>query len=558
MRDRLRAPCAVKYSSLSWTRCLSLIFLAGGAHAQSQQATIPVKQADAVCTSCHAKIFNEYLSTPMANASGLATDHLIPGVFIHSASGVKYRVFEEGGAAWLSYDGPDNLPEHDRRRLDYFLGSGHLGITYLYSVDGYLLESPVAYYSSTKGYDMGPGLGDLREMPTALPTEADCLRCHMSGVKHSDLGTINHYSGVPFLYGGITCEACHGDTRTHVLTRGKASVVNPAKLDPERRDSVCISCHLEGDISVEKDGRSAVDFIPGDAISDYLSYFVYARAAATARGVSEVEQFSASMCKRAKGDKMSCTSCHNPHYTPPSAERVTFYRGKCLACHSDPGLVTTHHPENPDCTSCHMPRSNAKNIPHVAWTDHRILRQPEADVPDDNPDRRDTLVPIFSPSVSPRDLALAYYIAAMNGKIFDHEKAFTMLTAAYQNNPNNPKVLGALGMLAETRGDSQLAASLFRDVLKLAPEDLKAASNLAVLQAKGGNLQDALTLLQPVFNRNQDSIAIARNLAAIECILGDRADARNTIETALKYSPGSEDLKIGLRQTSSCAVTHAQ
>jgi Flp pilus assembly protein TadD len=146
----------------------------------------------------------------------------------------------------------------------------------------------------------------------------------------------------------------------------------------------------------------------------------------------------------------------------------------------------------------------------------------------------------------------------MNGNIFDREKAFTMLTAAYQNNPNDPKVLGALGMLAETRGDSQLAASLFRDLLKLAPEDLKASSNLAVLQAKGGNLQDALTLLQPVFNRNQDSIAIARNLAAIECILGDRADARSTIETALKYSPGSEDLKIGLRETSSCAVRHAQ
>ena len=52
--------------------------------------------------------------------------------------------------------------------------------------------------------------------------------------------------------------------------------------------------------------------------------------------------------------------------SPPEAERVAFYRGKCLACHSAPAFAETHFPATPDCTSCHMPRSGAIDTPHVA------------------------------------------------------------------------------------------------------------------------------------------------------------------------------------------------
>jgi hypothetical protein len=401
---------------------------------------------------------------------------------------------------------------------------------------------------------MKPGFGGLREMPPAIPMEATCLRCHMSGVQHSDPGSLNHYTEEPFHSGGITCESCHGDTKEHVLTGGKAAVINPAKLDPERRDSICMSCHLEGDVSVEKDGRSPVDFKPGEPISRYLSYFVYASADATARGVSEVEQFNTSMCKRASGSKMSCTNCHDPHYTPPASERVAFYRGKCLSCHNQAAFVIEHHPENPDCTSCHMPRSKAENIPHVAWTDHRILRRPTMNLADASPVRSDDLVPIFSPTSTPRDLALAYYAAAMEGHSSDRERAYTMLTAAHQAHPDDVQVLRSLGILAGTGGDSQLAGTLFRDVLKLSPTDQTAASNLAVVEVKAGDLQGALALLQPVFNRNQDSLGLAMNLAAVECMLGNGIAARSTLETALKYNPGSRELTNRLQQTSSCVA----
>ena len=545
---------------LGMNQPLWLIFLAAGLatgiFAQPAQAAVPVRQADAVCAKCHADIFHKYLTTPMANASGAATERLIPGDFSNPASGTKYRIYEQDGAAWLSYDDPQSPPVKGRMKLDYFFGSGHLGVTYLYSVDKYLLESPVAYYSVTKGYDMKPGYGGLHEMPSAIPMQAGCLRCHMSGVRHSDPGSSNHFSQDPFLYGGITCERCHGDTTMHVETGGKAAVVNPSTLDPDRRDSVCISCHLESDVSVEKGGLSTVDYKPGESISRYLSYFVYTSTGATARGVSEVEQFATSHCKRASGDKMSCTNCHDPHYTPPAAERVSFYRAKCLVCHNQPEFAKTHHPENKDCTSCHMPRSKAQNIPHVAWTDHRILRQPVMDLTDLNPAHGDMLTPIFSPSVTPRDLALAYYKASLEGHPNDREQAYKMLTAARQSNPNDIEVMRALGILAGTGNDTQLAATLFRDVLKLSPTDQGAASNLAVIEARAGDLKGALGLLQPVFDRNQDSIGLAMNLAAVECLQGDATGARSTIETALKFSPGSRELVNRLQQTSSCTATH--
>jgi len=555
VRGWLRANSTVKHLARQWTaRSLWLLLLFVGILTQALHAAVPVKQADAVCANCHAEIFNKYLKTPMANASGLAIDHLIPGDFTSASSGTKYRIHAEEGAAWLDYDDPQSPPAKGRMRLDYFFGSGHLGITYLYSLNKYLLESPVAYYTSANGYDMKPGFGGLREMPPAIPMEATCLRCHMSGVQHSDPGSLNHYAEEPFHSGGITCESCHGDTREHVLTGGKVAVVNPVTLDPERRDSICMSCHLEGDVSVEKDGRSPVDFKPGESISRYLSYFVYASAGATARGVSEVEQFNTSMCKRASGSKMSCTNCHDPHYTPPVAERVAFYRGKCLACHNQPSFVREHHPENLDCTSCHMPRSKAENIPHVAWTDHRILRHPTMNLADAAPARSDDLVPIFSPSSTPRDLALAYYAAAMEGHTNDRERAYTMLTAAHQANPDDVQVLRSLGILAGTGGDSHLAGTLFRNVLKLSSTDQTSASNLAVLEAKTGDLQGALALLEPVFNRNQDSLGLAMNLAAVECMLGNGTAARSTIETALKYNPGSRELTTRLQQTSSCTA----
>jgi hypothetical protein len=89
----------------------------------------------------------------------------------------------------------------------------------------------------------------------------------MSAVQGSVPGTMNRYAGIPFLHGGITCESCHGDSDQHLATNGRAKILNPASLNADRRDSICISCHLEGDVSIERAGHSALDYHPGEPIS---------------------------------------------------------------------------------------------------------------------------------------------------------------------------------------------------------------------------------------------------------------------------------------------------
>jgi predicted CXXCH cytochrome family protein len=388
-------------------------------------------------------------------------------------------------------------------------------------------------------------------MPPALPMQSGCLRCHMSAVQHSDVGTINHYSGLPFQHGGITCEACHGDAKQHLSSRGKGAIVNPAKLDAARRDSVCISCHLEGDVSVERAGRSAVNYVPGESISDYLAFFVYAENSLTARGVSEVEQLQQSTCKRVSGDRMSCSSCHDPHSTPAPAERVSFYRAKCLACHAQPEFATTHHPENQDCTSCHMRHTGAENIPHVAWTDHRILRVPAASPAADAKDGA-TLTPVLSPSFTERDLAMAYYKAFLEGNRSVEEKAFTLLSRMRGGIAGDREALDAFGTLSAQRGESPLAEAAFQQVLTMEPRDLTALSNLGTLRAKQGRLTEAIALLKLAFEANRDIAGLAMNLARVQCMAGDRAAAQATLNAALVYSPQSQEMHRALGGMTQC------
>jgi hypothetical protein len=221
---------------------------------------LSVREADAPCARCHDHIMQSYLHTPMANASGMAADRLHPGTFLHKPSGIEYTIAVRNGRAYLSSRNAATAEPPVEFELRYFLGSGHLGTTYLYSIGDYLFESPIAWYAPSDHYDMKPGLGELSQRPPTLPMQSGCMRCHMSSVQRPAAGTINRYPTAPFLHAGVTCEACHGDSREHVKSNGKVSVINPVRLAADKRDSICISCHLEGDISVERAGRSALDY----------------------------------------------------------------------------------------------------------------------------------------------------------------------------------------------------------------------------------------------------------------------------------------------------------
>ena len=549
---RLRVPASLLLLLMTAAVCRT---------SEAERVPTPVREADAVCARCHAEIVRRYLQSPMANGSGVATEQPHTGTMHHAVSDVSYGVTEIEGVLRLSVSRPDPVrgggsgPEarpglRESHTLLYFLGSGHLGTTYLYNEDGYLLESPVAYYARLRAFEMAPGLGGSDGVPDALPMTEGCMRCHMSEVQQPDAGTRNRFvrAGVPFLHGGITCERCHGDAAAHIRSGGRAAILNPIKLPAAERDSVCSSCHLEGDTSVERVGRSVAEYKPGDRLGDDVAYFVM-HSDSTERSVSETEELLTSRCKRVSGAAMSCMSCHDAHGSPPEGERVRFYRAKCLACHGVGGFVQTHFAATPDCTGCHMPRGGAEDTPHVAWTDHRIRRNPAAVLPAaPGPAPAPTLTPVLgAESASSRDFAVAYYKLLMKGQKAFAGEAWRRLNEAVAADRTDAPTLAALGSMNQMQGRASAAEVLYRDALKLRPGDLETANNLGALLAQSGRLIEARDVWQASFLRNRDVESLGVNLSIAQCRTEEGEASLATLRTVLRFNPDSRQARARIR-----------
>jgi len=512
---------------------------AGGVATSSSSAQ-PESVGDEACAKCHTSLYDSYLKTPMAHASGLATENLIPADFTHGLSGVHYRIFADNGRAWLSFNREGGSPIHGKRELLYYIGSGRRGLTYLFADDGFVFESPINWYGDRQVWDMTPAYQSDREMPLNLPAHTSCLHCHVSGMRAPIDGTENRYQMPLLTHSGVSCERCHGPAAEH--TKG-GQIVNPAKLSPERRDAICMQCHMEGRVSIERPGRHIYDFKPGDALSDYVRYYVLTGASGQLGAVSQVEALAQSGCKKASGDKMSCTSCHDPHFTPSAPERVAYFRGKCLACHGE-NFAAKHHKEQKDCTACHMPESPSKDVAHSEVTDHRIPR-----VSTVSPQLlQDTNAPVTKLGLAPfpdskeaeddlRDFALAWESLANSGMSAARPEAYAMLKRSAARFPDDAATLAALGYEDQVHGDLAGARTLYQHALSADPNSIDAATNLGVIEAQRGNLSEAVKLLQSAFERAPGRSSIGMDLARVFCFEGKSDESRAAVDRVLEFNP---------------------
>ena len=213
---------------------------------------LPVFVGNQACAGCHADIAAKYLRTPMAQTSGHVNE-VTPGKFQHAPSGTQYQV-ESSGTVHLSRG-----TSVGERLLQYFIGSGAEGRSYLWQRDGFLFESPLTWYARTKTWEASPGYEADRQSRWNRAVEPSCLFCHSSGTEWRE-GTQNQYRDPPFTENGVACERCHGPGSLHV--EGKAKMVNPAKLAPSQRDSICAQCHLSGEARIVRAGKKLDDFRP--------------------------------------------------------------------------------------------------------------------------------------------------------------------------------------------------------------------------------------------------------------------------------------------------------
>jgi len=497
------------------------------------------RSPDARCASCHRAIYERYEKTPMAHASGPADEGFLPADFVHASSGVHYRITEDAGKVWLSYARSEGIrPLEGQQELKYFLGSGRRGRTYLFEREGYWFEAPINWYAKRQMWDMTPHYLEAREMPLTLPVDPGCLHCHASGAAPALPDARNHYAGEPFAAGGITCEACHGDATAHVESAGRVRMADIDAMKAIRRDSVCLNCHLEGQVGVHRLGKRAEDFKPGDDLFDYTLFFVYrGENGSGGRATSQWEALLRSACKQGSGDKLTCTTCHDPHGSPAPEERVAFYRQKCMACHGGAGFAERHHAENPDCTACHMARPPSNDIAHEQVTDHWIRRRvSEERLPLATSGE---LMAVGGMQAGNRDLGLAYAQMAARGDQAAGMRAMELLRRAEMEREasSDHELHAQLGFLEQVDGETDEAAKEYRLALQEDPYDALAAGDLALIEAKRHNPGEAIRLWSLVAEHDPTQGAAAMNLATVECAEGEREAALQTLGRLQEFSP---------------------
>jgi Tfp pilus assembly protein PilF len=499
---------------------------------------------DVVCAECHQKIYDSYEKTAMARGSGLAEAGLPQGEFFDSASGVHYRVFMRAGKAWLTYDrdASDGRPAlHGEHQLLLYLGSGGSGRAYLYEVNGQWFETRINYYSLIGKWQIAPGNTQEKWMSSPLLINASCLHCHASAVQTPLPGSENRFARLPFQQAGVGCSSCHGDATQHVATFGAARVVDPAKLSPMRRDSVCLQCHIEGNVAVFQAEKSLLQFRPGDDLSQFVAYFVKSGAETGGwRAVSQYEALMHSACKRASRDKLTCITCHDPHYEPSAAERVSYYRSKCLMCHTGVKMAMEHFPQQPDCTACHMPTHETTDISHDELTDHDIEALPgKMEVTDA---ATDELVPLLRNQQNDRALGLAYAQLAERGDRNAGEKALGLLKKAEKEGNSDEQVHTQLGFLEQMSGDLGGARDEYAAAIAEDPNDVTAMANLAVLDAVSGQADEAVSLLKRVIADDPSRTAAGLNLAFIDCRLDRKTEALTVLHKLSELNPDNPAL----------------
>lgn len=304
-----------------------------------------------------------------------------------------YTVFREGSDLYQSereYYSVSSYFITDKHKLEYVIGSGLHGQTYLVSRRHYLFQAPLSFYSKRQRWDLSPGY-ELAEFGFDRPISRGCLTCHTNSklllASKGDQAVPSPAAKNQEV--AIGCENCHGPGQLHVAERRKGiklsggldtSIVNPAKLPSQLAEDICMSCHQGKDLRLLQPGKDFCDFRPGRPLRETLAIFtILPKRNDPPRSDLVDHHFSlrASECYLKSQGRLSCLSCHNPHEEVPAEAAADYYRSKCLTCHKETSCTLSlaeraRRRGTDDCAACHMPKRAPLEIPHAALTNHRI------------------------------------------------------------------------------------------------------------------------------------------------------------------------------------------
>ncbi|TWU47333.1 Tetratricopeptide repeat protein [Rubripirellula tenax] len=348
------------------------------------------------CVECHRDRYESYRLTDHSRSLRFPDldEEVVDVSYRHDRSSRSHRVTRQGNQ--LIHDivlsiGNEELLV-DSKPIDWVVGSGAFGKSYLINEADGCVQAPLTYYTQKHSYEMSPGFDIVDPVDFQRQISDECLFCHAGILSRED----NNELKFTVYEMAIGCERCHGPGDAHVQLfrqRDKSGhplastmIVNPASLDRDRIQSICAQCHLQGDVTLQKPGTDAWSFRPGNLLSDTKSEYAVGKESDNAF-VGHFSQLEASACYM-NSATMSCVTCHDPHHSDASAGTVDDKRAKrleqnCVQCHQENecGVTLRDRIDRADnrCVTCHMPRGESE-VPHADITNHRIAVYEATDV----------------------------------------------------------------------------------------------------------------------------------------------------------------------------------
>ena len=472
----------------------------------------------ASCRPCHQKIFDAYQETGMGRS--FTKVETVPPLtsLSHEPSQLNYSIVNRYGSFFLRRSSPPL-----EKRIDYAVGSGAHSKTFLHQdAKGKLTELPVSWYSENGGsWNMSPGYDRPDHSDFRREVPDSCLFCH-NGYPSKANGGIAQ---------GIDCQRCHGPGELHVSKKGP--IVNPAKLEPERRLEVCLQCHMESASrtlpdAIRRFDRTPFSYRPGEPLSNFMIYFQFAKPPSEDRITVNGSAYGLmkSKCFPRSSGRLLCTTCHDPHRQPSLPEAERHYTEACRSCHP-----STHETSTRDCAGCHMQKRRTEDAVHVVLTDHRIRRTPlSGDLLAPLQERHDRLsgkVELLYPRELPPSPETALYLAMAQGDPAALQRAIE------KARPSQIDPYIALAMGFQKEGRKQQAIRSFHEIAQRFPDDPRAYIAASQLMP----VDQAIGFLEPAVARMPEQSGLLNTLAVLYVSKQRFDDGLRLVARAVQIGP---------------------
>jgi DmsE family decaheme c-type cytochrome len=204
---------------------------------------------------------------------------------------------------------------------------------------------------------------------TGYVGEDTCLTCHEDQKKGYHGSPHSRAANPRSPVANKGCESCHGPGQAHVDGGGdKTKILNPKTLTPREASDVCLSCHNRSGHNDWSGGKH-----DSRNVSCVTCHSIHQPKSETKQLKTETIEETCVQCHRTQvnkvdksshmpvgslnGNKMQCTTCHNPH----GSQNVKMLREgnsvneACTTCHAEKRgpYLWDHQVTRESCTTCH-------------------------------------------------------------------------------------------------------------------------------------------------------------------------------------------------------------